>query len=601
MAVTSDATRLHGALRVPRPGKAARRFSIGFLLGIALALVGVAAVGQSLAGRILPGVVAGGVDVSGMTPAEAHAALEASLGRLEHGRVVVTTVHGSATIDVDDLGRTVDLDAMVAEAYALGRDGTRFGEVITAVRQVREPVTLPIPLTYDPASLAEALDAFAARASRPAIGARVIATPSGFAIVAAVPGIRVETDGAAAVIAAALVDPAMPATLEVAASTIPLAPTTGDADARRAMAAAERVAADLTLKRGSKTWTIKGERIRTWIVFGGSGATYGPSVDPSEVPAALSKVRKAMLKKPREATFLKTRAGKVFGVRASASGRALDEEKVVAGILAALDARAAGAATGAPVKVPTMKVPPEYTTAEATTKAPLVVRIGTWTTYYTSSAHNGFSANISIPARKLNGVVIQPGQVLDFWKAIGEVSFRAGYKLGGAIVGGRTVEGRALAGGICATSTTLFNAAARGGLEILARQPHWYYITRYPLGLDATVSQSQTMRFRNDTKHPILITSVARPGLVRFELWSVPNGRTVTWSTPRVTNVVRGYDTVQYTSSLPKGARERIEWPVDGKDVSVTRTVRDASGRLIHRDTFVSHYHRMVGITLVGR
>jgi hypothetical protein len=68
-----------------------------------------------------------------------------------------------------------------------------------------------------------------------------------------------------------------------------------------------------------------------------------------------------------------------------------------------------------------------------------------------------------------------------------------------------------------------------------------------------------------------------------------------------VSNVVRGYDTTQYTSSLRPGEQKRIEWPVDGKDVSVTRTVRDGSGRVLHRDTFVSHYHRMVGILLIGR
>ena len=80
----------------------------------------------------------------------------------------------------------------------------------------------------------------------------------------------------------------------------------------------------------------------------------------------------------------------------------------------------------------------------------------------------------------------------------------------------------------------------------------------------------------------------------------MPNGRSVTWSRPRVSNVVRGFDTVRKTSSLRRGQRERIEWPVDGKDVSISRTVRDASGRVIHRDTWVSHYHRMVGVTLVG-
>jgi len=119
--------------------------------------------------------------------------------------------------------------------------------------------------------------------------------------------------------------------------------------------------------------------------------------------------------------------------------------------------------------------------------------------------------------------------------------------------------------------------------------------------LDATVSGSQSMRFRNDTSHPILIKTFASPGIVTFQIWSLPNGRTTTWSAPHVENVVKGYDTVQYTSTLPHGAKQRIEWPVDGKDVWVTRTVRDSNGRIIHRETYVSHYHRMVGITLIGK
>ena len=114
-------------------------------------------------------------------------------------------------------------------------------------------------------------------------------------------------------------------------------------------------------------------------------------------------------------------------------------------------------------------------------------------------------------------------------------------------------------------------------------------------------SDAITMRFRNDTKHPILIKASASGSFVRFDLWSVPNGRTVTWSKPRVTNVVPGSDSTQLTSSLPTGVRERTEYPVDGMDVSVTRTVRNASGAVIHRDTFVSHYKRMIGVVLVGR
>ena len=32
----------------------------------------------------------------------------------------------------------------------------------------------------------------------------------------------------------------------------------------------------------------------------------------------------------------------------------------------------------------------------------------------------------------------------------------------------------------------------------------------------------------------------------------------------------------------------------------MTRTVRDANGNVIHHETYVSHYHRMVGINMVG-
>ena len=600
MAVTSDAARLPRAIHVPRPGRGARRFSLGFLLGIVLVLGAVVVVGTTLAGRILPGVSIGGVDVGGLRPDEARAALAAAFGGLETGETVVTSVRGTVTIKVADVGRTVDIEGMLGEAATLGRSGSRLDEVLAALRLSREPIGLPLRLSYDATRLTALLAAFEDRTYLRALDARVIVSASGFTVVPSVPGVRVDTADVAAALDAALRSPRVPPR-SIAATSAPVPPRTGDRDARRALAAAERIATDLKLVRGDRRWKVKAARIRSWITFSGVGSGYGPTVDPSGVPAALKKVRKDVARKPREAEFLRTRGGAVFGVRASSAGRALDVEATTADVLATLATRAAGLGGTEPVTVTTMKVAPEFTTDEATRKAPLVVRLGAWTTRYQVSAHNGFAANITIPARKLDGVVVRPGATFDFWRALGEVSFRTGYRLGGAIVGGHTVEGRALAGGICAASTTLFNAAARGGLEIVTRAPHWYYIPRYPLGLDATVSDAQTMRFRNDTKHPVLITASASPGVVRFEIWSVPDGRTVSWSKPRVTNVVKGYDTTRATSSLPRGQRERIEWPVDGKDVSITRTVRDADGRVVHRDTFVSHYHRMIGITLVGR
>ena len=75
----------------------------------------------------------------------------------------------------------------------------------------------------------------------------------------------------------------------------------------------------------------------------------------------------------------------------------------------------------------------------------------------------------------------------------------------------------------------------------------------------------------------------------------------VTIGTPVVKNVRHAIDTIQYTSSLAPGARERVEFPTDGKQVWRTITVRDASGKVIHKVTYYSNYARVDGVTLVGR
>ena len=583
------------------PGRGARRFVIGALLGLLLVLGAVAAFGQAHTGRILPGIVLGGVDVSGMTEPEARAALTAALGTLEDGRIELVSERTTAVIPFAQVGRVVDEDAMLAGALAVGRDGTRFEEAISGLRGLLRPVSLPIVIHYERDRLDTALADFRDLGRRAATDATVRIRKNGFVPTPAHAGVTVETDRIAPLIDAALLDPATPSAIRLTADSIPVPPTTSDADVARAIASAERIATKMVMSAGSKDWTITARRIRSWMSFEGNGADFGPAIDTAGVPDILVNVKKYVARKPLDAQYLRQRGGGVFGVAASSAGRALDVDATVGRIVDRLADRAAGKASKQPIKVKTMVVAPELTTGEATKKAPLVQRVGSWTTYYPVSARNGFAANITVPARRLDGTVVRPGQTFEFWGSLGEVSFRTGYRLGAAIVGGRTVEGRALAGGICSVSTTLFNAAARAGLQIVTRSPHWYYISRYPLGLDATVSDSQTMRFRNDTAHPVLIKSFASPGVVRFEIWSVPNGRTVTWSGPRVSNVVDGYDTVQSTSTLRPGERKRIEYPVDGMDVSNTRTVRDGSGRIVHRDTFVSHYHRMVGITLVGR
>ncbi|MGI8929654.1 MAG: VanW family protein, partial [Candidatus Limnocylindrales bacterium] len=225
---------------------------------------------------------------------------------------------------------------------------------------------------------------------------------------------------------------------------------------------------------------------------------------------------------------------------------------------------------------------------------------------YTPSLANGNGINIQIPTSILNGQVVEPGAQFDFIKAIGPVTSPP-YENGGALINGRIEELGAIGGGMCSVSTTLFNAALRFGLPIWARDNHSLYISRYPMGLDATVWMTgprnrQTMAFTNDTGYPLVVRGINNLGAVTFEVWGVDDGRTVTLSEPRIENVVKvPYMLVEYTDALTPGRRVRVNDAYDAFDAWVTRTVRNADGVVILEETYRSHYKMLPAYVRVGR
>jgi len=237
---------------------------------------------------------------------------------------------------------------------------------------------------------------------------------------------------------------------------------------------------------------------------------------------------------------------------------------------------------------------------------PDLVLLGSSRIAYAVGPENGHGANIEIPLHRLDRLVIAPNATFDFWRAIGEVSWRTGYRRGGILVGGRIDPTGALAGGICTVSTALFDAAARAGLEIVSRTSHRGYLAKYPLGLDAAVAKGdgsrQTMAFRNDTSEPILIRTVSTSGIARVDLFAAAAaGRQVTFSPPTISHWQR-HTHVRHvrSASVRRGQQRRVEPASDGMTVIVTRTVRDASGRIIHQDRWVSVYRPLDGLVLDG-
>ncbi|MDF2733660.1 MAG: hypothetical protein K0S97_283, partial [Chloroflexota bacterium] len=285
MAVTRSLAPAVRAMRIPRPGRAARGFVFGALLGALLVTLGVIAFRQAYVDRILPGVQVGGVDIGGMTRAEARLALGSALGRLEDGAVTVRSGTGYAVIPYSVVGREVDFDGMLDRAAAVGRDGTRLDEALEGVRQLTRPVVMPTLLSFEPDRLAAELAAFAERGYRQPRDAGVSSTREALTMSTAVDGVEVDTSSIAPAITAALLDPASPAALDFTADSVPVAPAISDADARRAYEVAERIATKLVLTHGKQKWEIRAARIRMWMSFAGQGADYAPKLDSAGVPA----------------------------------------------------------------------------------------------------------------------------------------------------------------------------------------------------------------------------------------------------------------------------------------------------------------------------
>ncbi len=611
MTITTDPTLETGR---PKRHSIRLRFGVAFLIGIIITLglgVGVMyAYDQQYIGRVLPGVKVGGVDLSGLTPDDARASLAGAYQGMSDGRIVLDGPDGATTITYAEIGRALDTDALIDQALAVGRDGTAIDRAVANARTAFRGVDLQPRVTFDAGLLATRVNEVAdALRVEPAEASVTPDAKLAFQIVAGHAGRVVDAAGIADAIAFQVGQLEAPTEITVTLPVKVVEPAVTTAEATDAQAQAERIAADIALVVGKKTVAIKSAKIRPWITFTSTASGgYDPAVDTTALPDLLKSLAKKIELKAVNASF-RTSGSKVVGVTSSKDGHALDVPAAAKQIDALLAARAIGS-TATQVR-PALKVTkPALTTAEAKAAAPKMRMLSRWTTHFQIYERNNFGANIWIPALKIDGYVVGPHETFDFWKAVGTVSRAKGYGLGGAIINGRTEPQGALAGGICSCSTTLFNAALRAGYQMGARRNHYYYIDRYPLGLDATVFQSgsgsvQTMSFTNDTDYPVLIRGYkirsGGTGYVRFEIYSVPNGRKVTIGTPIVKNVRQASDSVQYTSSLAPGSSKRIEFPVDGKQVWRTVTVRDRSGKVIHKTTYYSNYARITGVVLIGR
>ena len=167
------------------------------------------------------------------------------------------------------------------------------------------------------------------------------------------------------------------------------------------------------------------------------------------------------------------------------------------------------------IELPFIHIKPEVATEELESYLPLEL-VSSYSTYYQDKIDRAH--NIALAGSSLDGLTINPGQVLSFNDTTGPRSKERGYRKAGVFVGTSVVDD--YGGGVCQVSTTLYVALLKAGFEIVERYNHGMPVSYVPLGMDATVAfDILDLKMKNSTQVPCILKIQARDGCLTVKVF----------------------------------------------------------------------------------
>ncbi len=195
---------------------------------------------------------------------------------------------------------------------------------------------------------------------------------------------------------------------------------------------------------------------------------------------------------------------------------------------------------------------------------------------YDASA-SGRTTNLRLACQAINGTVLQPGETFSFNDVVGERTAEKGYQEGVIYISGNSEP--ALGGGVCQVASTIYYCAMYADLEIVHREPHMFFVTYVPGGLDATVYWgSIDFQFKNSTNYPLRVDAEVSGGKVNIALVGTDeNHYTVKIDSQRT--ATEPYETIT------KDGEGTYQSGYTGYTYVITRYVYDQDGNLVRTDS----------------
>ncbi len=556
---------------------------------VVAALVGLVFAGSTA--RVAQGVTIAGVDVGGLTASEARALLQRRADRVAQVPVVFTVGERRFPIKASSLGVEADWHAAVAGAMGQGsgfrpvrgykRLKTRFlgTEIAPPVR------AYTAALDFKLGRLARAID-------RDHVEAKLVRRGLAVAVVPGQVGRTLERKAAGDAIVRALAQLERGRTVPLPVSLDPIDVTAADLGpaARQARIA---FSAPVRLVHEGTRWKLPRWRLAELIALP-RGSSTELSIAGPKADAWFARLRRNVERPPVDARFA-TSSG-VVRIVPSAPGLELDVAATAQALLAAAVSPGGESAQGRSASLSLVTSEPELTTAEAKGLG-IERRLGTYTTL-NAGTYNRIT-NLRRAVELLSGALVAPGATFSFNDRVGPRTIERGFLPAPVIIRDEYEED--VGGGVSQVATTVFNAAWESGVTIAERNPHSLYISRYQLGRDATVNYPDLdLKFVNDTSRWILVAASWDGGSITVSLYGGGPERRVESgeATMRITDPPRIRRTPD--STLERGTEVVEEEGSDARVTSVTRTVYDDDGAVLHDETWNTSYRGEYRIVRVG-
>lgn len=538
----------------------------GLVAAIVLAGLYVAAA-HYLGSRVPNGTSVEGVAIGGLTPQTARERLESQLDLLATDPVVVTAEGEDLSLDPATAGLTLDLDRTLDDITGVSYDPQVLWDRLTD-----SGAELPLVVSVDEAALQSALAAKAQEFDTEPEEGQVFLALGEVNVVEPVAGRALDVAAASAAVATGWPDVTR---VEGTVRPVPTLLTPEEIQRFVAEEAEPALASPIVVQVGEETARLTTNQLsRLLTVEESPEHTLSLVLDEATLVELVRGVAGEVERAPVDARveLVDDRPA----IIPAEVGQEIDTDDLVTkvrGVLLAPGERQ--------VEVALTELEPEV--GEEETRAWDVDQVMAEFTspFPTGPENEARTQNIRVGLGHVNGTVVMPGEQFSLAERLAPITAERGYVEAGVIVDGRLVNG--IGGGLSQVSTTVLNTAWFAGVQLDEFTPHSYYISRYPVGREATIAIGLIDNvWTNDTDSPIVVQAGIEGDEIQMRFWG-DRQYTVETITGERTNVVEPErSTDDSEDCLPQA-------PVDGFDITVTRVLRQGDTEVAREEYRTSY------------